>query len=138
MIALLLLCVALIGAMCAFAYTLATYALLFLVAVETARFACTTGAGLIGAGVIGLFTGILFFGLMACLFATLRSPVLRLAVALIFAVPPAIAGYALVRGIAREAVPSDVWRHIFSIAGGACTGLLALARLANPSIFDVR
>ncbi|WP_113253811.1 hypothetical protein [Bosea sp. UNC402CLCol] len=33
-------------------------------------------------------------------------------VALIFAAPAAVAGYALVHGITKEAVPSDIWRQI--------------------------
>lgn len=82
MIALLLLCVVLVGAICALAYTLATYALPFLIAVEAARFAYATGAGWIGAGLVGLFAGVAFFGVMACLFAMLRSPVPRLIIAL--------------------------------------------------------
>ncbi|MET3645409.1 hypothetical protein [Phyllobacterium ifriqiyense] len=86
---------------------------------------------LIGAGIIGLFAGAAFFGVMACLFATLRSPFLRFAVAVIFATPAVIAGYALVYGVSREAVPSEIWRQAFSIAGGACAGLSALARLAE-------
>jgi len=55
---------------------------------------------------------------------------LRLAVALLFAAPAAIAGYALVHGIATQAVPSEVWRQVFSIVGGSFVGLSAVMRLA--------
>jgi hypothetical protein len=61
--------------------------------------------------------------LFAYFYATLRSPGWRLALALIFAVPAAIAGFA------REAVLSEVWRKIFSLIGGAFVGLSALERL---------
>src|SRR5690606_41753404 len=64
--------------------------------------------------------------------------VLRLAVGLIFAIPAAIAGYALVHGIAREAIPSDIWRQIFSLAAGACAGLSAVVKLGEPAIFGAR
>lgn len=60
-----------------------------------------------------------------------RAPILRLVVALIFAAPAAVAGYALVHGITREAVPSEVWRVIFCLIGGSVTGLSALMRLAG-------
>lgn len=66
----------------------------------------------------------------------LRVPILRLAVALIFAAPAAVAGYALVHGVTREAVPSEIWRQIFCIAGGIFVGGSALARLADPTPFD--
>jgi len=138
MIPLLTLGIVLFGSICVLAYTLAVYALPLMAAVAVARFAYATGAGLIGAGIVGLFAGAGFFGVMACLFAILRSPFLRFAVAVIFATPAAIAGHALVYGLSREVVPSEIWRQVFSIAGGACVGLSALARLADPSLFDAR
>jgi len=61
------------------------------------------------------------------------APILRLAVALIFAIPAAIAGYALVHGITREAVPSETWRQIFCAIGGLVVGVSALTRLAGPA-----
>lgn len=136
MIALLMLAIVLTGAMAVLAYTLATYALPAIVAVAVARFAYATGAGIVGAGVVGLLGGVASFGLMAVLFATLRSPALRLAVAATFAIPAAFAGYSLVHGITRDAVPSEVWRQLFCIAGGIVVGCSALARLADPSIFE--
>lgn len=131
MIPLLMIAVAFIGAACMAAYVLATYALPVMIAMTAARVAYASGAGLIGAGVAGFLAGVASFGLLACLFVTLRSPTLRLVVALVFAIPAAIAGYALVHGVTREAVSSELWRQVFCIAGGACTGMSALARLAN-------
>lgn len=138
MIVLITLSVVLIFAMCSLAYMLAIYAVPFFFAVMATRSAFATGAGYLGAGIAGLFAGVGAYGFLAYLYATLRSPGLRLAIALIFAVPAAIAGFALVHGVAREAVPSEVWRKIFSLIGGAFVGLSALARLADPSIFDER
>ncbi|MGV2052488.1 hypothetical protein ACQZ48_20615 [Agrobacterium sp. 22-209-1] len=129
MIALVTLSVVMVIAMCSLGLMLATYAVPFLFAVIATRFAFATGAGYIGAGIVGLFAGVGAYGVLACLYATLRSPGLRLAIALIFAVPAAIAGFALVHGAAREAVPSEVWRKIFSLIGGAFIGMSALARL---------
>lgn len=130
--------IALIAGMCAAVYMLAIYVLPFMIAVHAARWAFVTGAGYIGAGVVGLFAAVASFGFLAYLYATLRSPVLRLAIAVIFTVPAIIAGYSLVHGIAREAVPSEVWRTIFSLIGGAAVGSAALARLADPKLFDER
>lgn len=131
MIPLLMIAAAFIGVACVAAYALATFALPVMIAMTAARFAYASGAGLIGAGLVGLLAGAMSLGLLAYLFVTLRSPNLRLAVALVFAIPAAIAGYALVHGVTCEAVPSEFWRQVFCIAGGACTGLSALARLGN-------
>ena len=67
------------------------------------------------------------------LFETIRSPVIRLILALVFAVPAAVAGYALLYGITKEAVPSEIWRQIFCIVGGGFVGLSVLARLASAN-----
>lgn len=133
MIAVVLLSVALIAGMCALAYILAVYALPFVLGVQAARFAYATGSGLIGAGLVGLLVGATAYGLLLFAFASLHSPILRLIMALVFAVPAAIAGYALVHGVTREAVPSEVWRQVFCIIGGSFVGVSALLRLAASS-----
>jgi len=133
MIAVMLMSVALIAGLSVLAYTLAVYALPFMLAVEAARFAYATGSGLIGAGLFGLVAGATAYGLLVFVFASLRSPVLRLIVVLIFTAPAAMAGYALVHGVTREAVPSEVWRQIFCIIGGGFVGMSALLRLAPPT-----
>ena len=122
--------VALVALVCVLAYTLAIYALPFFVGLAAAQFAYQTGSGLVGAGLVGLFSAGVAFGILAVLFETIRSPVIRLIVALVFAAPAAVAGYALVYGITKEAVPSEIWRQIFCIVGGGFVGLSALARLA--------
>lgn len=124
--------VALTVMLCGFAYTLATYALPFMLALAAARFAYATGAGIVGAAMVGLAAGTAAFAILATLFAAARAPILRVALGAIFAAPAAVAGYALVHGVTHDAVPSEIWRQIFCIAGGACVGLSALARLSNP------
>lgn len=131
MVAVMFMSVALVVLLCVLAYNLAVYALPFFVGLAAAQFAYETGAGLIGAGLVGLFSAGAAFGILAGLFETIRSPVIRLIVALIFAAPAAVAGYALVHGVTKEAVPSDIWRQIFCIAGGGFIGFAALARLVN-------
>lgn len=133
MVAVMLMGVAAIVLLCVAAYTLATYALPFMLGLAAARFAYHTGSGLIGAGFVGLLARAVAFGLLVFLFETLRPPILRLAVALIFAIPAAIAGYALIHGITRDAVPSEIWRQIFCIIGGLVVGVSALMRLAAPA-----
>tara|TARA_R110002020_G_scaffold58354_2_gene159928 strand:+ start:359 stop:775 length:417 start_codon:yes stop_codon:yes gene_type:complete len=132
MIAVMLMSVALIAGLSVLANTLAVYALPFMLAVEAARLAYATGSGLIGAGLFGLVAGATAYGLLVFVFASLRSPVLRLIMALVFAAPAAVAGYALVHGVTREAVPSEVWRQIFCIIGAIFVGISALTRLSAP------
>lgn len=132
MVAVMLMSAVLVGVLCFVAYTLATYALPFMLGLTAARFAYDTGSGLIGAGLVGLATGAVAFGLLVFLFASLRPPILRLIVALVFAAPAAMAGYALVHGVTKEAVPSEVWQQIFCIIGAIFVGVSALIRLAAP------
>lgn len=132
MVAVMLMSVLLIAGLCVLAYTLAVYALPFMLGLTAAQLAYQTGSGLIGAGLVGLVAAGVAFGVLALLFDTLRSPILRLIVALIFATPAAVAGYALVHGVTKEAVPSEIWRQIFCIVGGGFVGISALMRLAAP------
>jgi len=131
--AVMLMSVALVGILCVVAYTLATYALPLMLGFAAARFAYHTDSGLIGASFIGVIAAAAAFGVFSLLFATLRSPILRLIVALIFAAPAAIAGYALVHGVTYEAIPSAIWRQIFCFGGGTLVGVSALMRLAGSS-----
>lgn len=133
MVAVMLMSVALIAILCVAAYTLAVYALPFMLGLTTAQFAYQTGSGLIGAGLVGLVAASVAFSILALLFDTLRSPILRLIVALMFAAPAAVAGYALVHGVTKESVPSEIWRQIFCIVGGGFVGVTALMRLAVPT-----
>lgn len=130
MVAVMLMSVLAVVGLCVLAYTLAVYALPFMLGVTAAQFAYHTGAGFIGAGLVGFVAA---FGVLALLFDTLRSPILRLIVALVFAASAAVAGYALVHGATKEAMPSEVWRQIFCIVGGAFVGISALLRLTTSA-----
>ena len=132
MVVVMLMSVALVAVLCVVAYKLAVYALPFMLGLTAAQFAYQTGSGVIGAGLVGLVSAGVAFGILALLFETLRTPILRLIVALIFAAPAAAAGYALVYGVTKEAVPSEIWRQIFCLVGGGFVGVSALMRLAAP------
>ena len=133
MIPMTLLGVTLIGLLCVVAYRLATYALPFMLGLAAARSAYGTGSGLIGAGIVGLVAGVISVCLLRFLFFKLHVPILRGLVLVIFVVPAAIAGYQLVFGVTRGAIPSEIWRQIFCGMGGLVVGLSALARLVPPA-----
>lgn len=130
MVAVILMGVVLIAGLCVLAYTLAIYVLPFILGVTAALFAYHTGAGFIGAGLVGFVAA---FGVLALLFDTLCSPIQRLIVGLVFAAPAALAGYALVHGATKDSVPSEIWRQIFCIVGGAFVGNSALLRLTTSA-----
>ena len=73
MVAVMFMGVALIALLCVLAYTLAIYALPFFVGLAAAQFAYQTGSGLIGAGLVGLFSAGVAFGILAVLFETIRT-----------------------------------------------------------------
>ncbi|HHN0383750.1 TPA: hypothetical protein ACRL0P_006446 [Pseudomonas aeruginosa] len=60
--------VVLIAMLCVAAYTLAVYALPFMLGLTAAQFAYQTGSGLIGAGLVGLVAAGAAFGVLALLF----------------------------------------------------------------------
>jgi hypothetical protein len=66
-------------------------------------------------------------------FAFARPLWLRLSVALLFAAPAAVAGYAATHGVAKHLVPSEAWQIVFSVIGAAAVGVTALFRLAGPT-----
>jgi hypothetical protein len=62
-------------------------------------------------------------------FATVRSPLIRAAIGLIYAVPAAIAGYSGTLGFAQMGIPSEAWRVTFAVIGAAAVGGTAWARM---------
>jgi len=123
----------LIGTLCVLAYRLAVYALPVMLGFAIARIAHQTGAGMIGASIIGFIAGAVAYGLLSVLFVSLRSPAARTAVGLIFALPAAGAGYALVSTISANAIPSELWRLMFCVLGGLLVGSAAFTRLSFPA-----
>jgi hypothetical protein len=51
------------------------------------------------------------------------------ALALLFAVPAAVAGYHAARGLAYLVVPAEAWRETIAIAGAAIVAATAFIRL---------
>jgi hypothetical protein len=133
MVAILIMCFVLTGTLCVLAYRLAVHALPIMLGFQVAHIAYGTGAALIGAGIVGLVAGAVAFGLLSAVFVSVKSPIARVIIGLIFALPAAGAGYALVLGFSASAVTSEVWRQIFCIMGGVFVGAAAFTRLAVPA-----
>jgi hypothetical protein len=116
-------------------FTLAAYALPFFAGITAGLAAFHSGAGVIGAIVVGTVGGVLTLGAGQAAFAVSRSPLLRAAIALLFAAPAAIAGYHATLGLVQIGVPSAGWCEAFAIIGAILVGGTAWGRmtlLADP------
>ena len=54
---------------------------------------------------------------------------IRLAIAIAFVAPAALAGYHATHGIVKHTMPSDTWQIIFSVIGAIAVGVTALIRV---------
>ena len=121
---------------CWLLFALAVNALPFFVGATAMLAAYQSGAGPLGAIVVGLLvsTALLASGQRAI--AAARSPQLRAAIIFLFAAPAAIAGYHAIRGLARFSASSEPWQDAFAVVGAIAVGATAWARmtLASPNV----
>jgi len=116
---------------CWLLFTLAVFALPFFAAVSACTWAYHTGAGGLGAIVVGLIAGGTTLGIGQVLFAVVRPMWARLVVALAFVAAAAFVGYHATYGIAKLAMPSETWQIVFSIIGAVAIGITTLLRVAG-------
>ena len=118
-----------LGAICWLLFSLAVHALPFLAGLTIGLAAYHNGSGFIGAFVVGLLVGMTILVLGQIVFATVRTPLIRLLIGLIYAVPATLAGYQLCFALAGIGVPAGDWQHVFAAAGAVAVGLTAFARM---------
>ena len=124
-----------IGLFCWLIFTLAVYALPFFVAVNAGMLAFH-GAGVVGASSVGIAAGAVTLAVGQTAFSIVRSLILRAAIAAVFAIPAAVAGYHVVLVMSQIGVPSMAWREVFACLGAVFIGGTAWTRLtvfAAPS-----
>ena len=119
-----------IGLFCWLIFTLAVYALPFSVAVSAGIAAVHSGAGILGAPLVGVGAGAATLAIGQTVFAATRHLILRAAIAGAFAVPAAIAGYHVVLVMSQIGVHSPAWREVFACVGAILVGGTAWTRLA--------
>ena len=119
---------------CWLLYTLATLALPVFAAMTLGMWAHSQGSGVMAAIAVGLLAGILTLVAGQLLFVVIRSPLWRLALGLIFAVPAAIAGYHAVHGITGIGLESEAWRQALGGVGGLFIGVAAWLRIAGGEV----
>ena len=118
-----------VGLFCWAIFALAVYALPFFVGLSLGMTALQSGAGVVGALLIGTAGGVLTLVLGQIAVAIARSLTLRIAIATAFAVPAAVAGYHLVFGLSQIGLPSLAWREALACLGAVCVGGTAWTRL---------
>ena len=115
-------------------FQMAVFALPLFAGVSAGRVAYETGAGWLGAILVGLVAALLTFGLGQLVLAITRSTTLRLAIMFVFAAPAAFAGYHVVLGLTRIGGAHGAWQIVFAALGALAIAVAALARLYMPLI----
>jgi intracellular septation protein A len=118
-----------LGLFCWLIFALAVYAVPFFVAVSIGMLTLNSGAGVVGALLVGIIAGALTLVLSQTAFAMTRSTILRGAIGAAFAVPAAIAGYHVVLAMSQVGVPSLAWREVFACLGAVSVGATAWIQL---------
>jgi hypothetical protein len=119
-----------LGFFCWVLLTLAIYALPFFVGMTAGLYAHGAGAGPFGAIVLGLLAAAFTLVIGQTIFSLVRTPVLRIAVALMSAVPAALAGYYATFRLSGLTITSVPWRQVFAVIGAVVIGVTVWARLA--------
>jgi hypothetical protein len=118
-----------IGLFCWLIVTLAVYALPFFVAVNAGMIAFHSGAGILGAPLVGIAAGVVTLAIGQTAFAMTRPLILRAVIAAVFAIPAAVAGYHVVLVMSQIGMPSLAWREVFACLGALVIGGTTWTRL---------
>ena len=126
---LILLAISLSIALCVIAYNFAIYALPFMVGLTAFQCVYGTGAGFLMSSLAAIGAALLSVGLVIAVLGFAKNPALRLIALAIFAVPAAIAGYALVYGVTKNAIDSTIALNLLGGIGGLFIGIAAMLNL---------
>lgn len=118
-----------VGLLCWLLFKLAVNALPVFVCMAVFAAALHAGAEPVAAILVGAVTAIGARGVARFSFAAAKSPLLKIAIALLLTGPAVFAGYHATLGVARIVVSSPTWREILAVFGSICVGCSALARL---------
>ena len=126
-----LLSFAAIGLFCWLLFTLAVFALPFFAGVSAGLWAYHTGAGWLGAIIVGLVGAALTLSIGQFLLIVVQPLWARMLIAFAFVAPAALAGYHATHGIVKHTMPSETWQIVFSIIGAVAVGATAFMRVAG-------
>ncbi len=89
----------------------------------------TVAQGVIGALIVGGLAGGATLAIGQIVFATVRTPLIRAAIGLLYAVPAGVASYHATLGLAHIGMPSEAWREAFAVVGAILVGGTAWGRM---------
>ncbi len=135
---LILLAISLSITLCVIAYNFAIYALPFMVGLTAFQYAYGMEAGFLMSALAAIGAALLSVALVIAILGFAKNPALRLVALAIFAVPAAIAGYALVYGVTKNAIDSAIVLNLLGGAGGLFIGVAAMLNLnaLGTSVFS--
>jgi hypothetical protein len=118
-----------IGGFCWLLFSFCVYALPCFLGLTAALAAYHNGSGVVGA--IALAVGVAAIAVFVgqILFATIRSPIVRTAIRLLFAAPAAVAGDHVALGFGHIAGLPPGWREGFAFIGALAVGATAWVRM---------
>ena len=119
-----------LGIFCWALFALATHALPFFVGMTVGIYSFQAGAGPFGAIVVGFVTAGFTLVVGQYAFSIARSPIVRLVIGLLFAVPAARAGYDVTLALANLGIPEEWWRKSFAVLGAIAVGGTAWAHVS--------
>jgi hypothetical protein len=115
--------------LCWLLFALAIYALPFFAGVTAGLATYHSGSGPIAAIIVGAIASSITLIVGQIAFMTLRSPLIRAVIALLFAVPAAVAGYYAALGLAHIGIPAEGWRQAMAMTGAIVVAATAWARM---------
>lgn len=114
-------------------FRLAAFALPVYAAVGAGLFVHEQGYGIVAMLLAGFTTGLIVHLAGQAVFASVRSPLLRLLIALLFAMPAGFAGYQAMTGLLRLLIYDRRWASCLVIAAGLATASAAWRSLAGTA-----
>ncbi len=120
-----------LGFFCWLLFTLAIYALPFLAGLTAGVAAFHSGAGVIGALIVGFIAGGATLALGQIAFTITRTPRIRAIIGLVYAVPATVAGYQLSFALAGIGMSTGGWQTAFAVVGAVLSGVTALSRMTQ-------
>jgi hypothetical protein len=119
-----------LGYLCWLIFALAVYALPLFAGVTAGLAAFHSGSGPIAAIVVAAIVSVIVLIAGQIAFRTLRSTPVRAAIALLFAVPAAVAGYHAAHGLADIVLPIEGWRQTMAVAAAIMVATIAWVRIS--------
>jgi len=126
---LILLAISLTITLCVIAWHFAIYALPVMTGITVFQYVYGTGAGFLTSAAGALGAALASIALVIVVLGFAKNPALRLVSLAIFAIPAAIAGYALVHGVAKHMIESTVALNLLGGIGALVIGIAAVVNL---------